>query len=132
MAFCNKLRALALAAAFTASITGDRASAADTNPFVGRWQWNGAETCAKDYDSDDVAMRIEPGRLIFYENTCAIHAMRKLSEGSWRLKLTCKGEGGTERSEMMLALLKKSKVSDELLLRIELPSGFVVAYRRCP
>lgn len=115
-----------------ATIVGHRASAADANPFVGRWQWNGNETCAKDYDSDDVATQIESGRLIFYENTCAIRSMRRLTEGSYRLKLTCKGEGGTARSEMMLALLKKSKVNDELLLRIELPSGFVQAYRRCP
>jgi hypothetical protein len=108
------------------------ALAADANPFVGRWQWNGPETCAKAYDSDDVAMQISPGRLIFYENTCAIGAMRRLGEGSYRLRLTCRGEGGTERSEIMLALLKKSKVNDEMLLRIELASGFVLAYRRCP
>jgi hypothetical protein len=115
-----------------AALGNGMAQAADANPFVGRWQWNGPETCAKSYDGDDVAMQITPGRLLFYEDTCAIGAMRRLGEGSYRLRLTCKGEGGTERSEIILARLKKSKVNDELLLRIEPASGFVVAYRRCP
>jgi len=125
-------RAIGLITLSIAALGNGMAQAADANPFVGRWQWNGPETCAKSYDGDDVAMQITPGRLLFYEDTCAIGAMRRLGEGSYRLRLTCKGEGGTERSEIILALLKKSKVNDELLLRIEPASGFVVAYRRCP
>jgi hypothetical protein len=108
------------------------APASNENPFVGRWHWDGPETCAKDYDGDNVAMQITNERLIFYENTCAIRSMRKLGDRTYRLQLTCKGEGGTERSELLLSLLAKSKVNEELLLRIELNSGFVLGYRRCP
>ena len=108
------------------------AAAADANPFVGRWHWDGLETCAKDYDSDNVAMQVTPGRLIFYENVCSIRSMHRVTDGFYRLQLSCKGEGQTERSQILLALLKKSKVNDEMLLRIEPASGFVQAYRRCP
>jgi hypothetical protein len=129
---CQWSRALALTAAFAATAGGHRAAVADANPFVGRWQWDGPETCAKGYDSDNVAMQVTANRLLFYENTCTIHTMRKLGEGSYRLKLTCRGEGETEHSEVILALLRKSKVNDELLLRFEPAMGFVLAYRRCP
>lgn len=108
------------------------AAAADANPFVGRWHWDGLETCAKDYDSDNVAMQVTPGRLIFYENVCSIRSMHRVADGFYRLQLSCKGEGQTERSQILLAVLKKSKVNDEMLLRIEPASGFVQAYRRCP
>jgi len=108
------------------------AAAADAIPFVGRWQSDGPETCAKSSDADNIALQISPGRLVFHENNCAIVKIRRLREGSYRLRLTCKGEGETERLEIILALLNKSKVNDELLLRIEPASGAVTAYRRCP
>jgi hypothetical protein len=125
-------RAIVLAAVSLMTLGRGVAAAADANPFVGRWQWDGPETCAKSYDADNIALQISPGRLQFYENNCAIVKMRRLREGSYRLRLTCKGEGETERLEIILALLNKSKVNDELLLRIEPASGAVVAYRRCP
>ena len=108
------------------------AAAADANPFVGRWHWDGLETCAKDYDSDNVAMQVTPGRLIFYENVCSIRSMRRLGDRFYRLQMTCKGEGEIEQAQILLTFLKKSKVNDEMLLRIEPASGFVQAYRRCP
>jgi len=126
------IRAIGLATAAVVALGIGIAAAADANPFVGRWQWDGPETCAKAYDVDNVALQISPGRLVYYENNCAIIKMRRLREGSYRLRLTCKGEGETERLEIILAMLKKSKVNDELLLRIEPASGAVTAYRRCP
>jgi hypothetical protein len=125
-------RAIGLITLSIAALGNGIAVAADANPFVGRWQWDGPETCARSYDIDNVALQITPGRLIFYENSCAIGSMHRLGEGSYRLRLTCRGEGEVERTETILALLKKSKVNDELLLRIEPASGFVLAYRRCP
>jgi hypothetical protein len=124
--------AIVLAAVSLMTLGSGIAAAADANPFVGRWQWDGPETCAKSYDADNIALQISPGRLVFHENSCAIIKMRRLREGSYRLRLTCKGEGETERLEIILALLNKSKVNDELLLRIEPASGAVTAYRRCP
>src|ERR1700730_1864152 len=108
------------------------ASAQNKPPFVGRWHWDGPETCVKGYENDNVAMEITASQLIFYENRCKIRSARKLEDKSYRLQLVCWGEGMTERNEIILAMLTKSKLNDELLLRIELRNGFVVAYRRCP
>jgi hypothetical protein len=126
------IRAIVLTAVSFMTLGCGVAAAADAIPFVGRWQWDGPETCAKSSDADNIALQISPGRLVFHENNCAIIKIRRLREGSYRLRLTCKGEGETERLEIILALLNKSKVNDELLLRIEPASGAVVAYRRCP
>jgi hypothetical protein len=108
------------------------ATARPAAPFVGRWQWDGAETCAANYEGDNVALQIGDRKLIFYESKCDVGAVRKLGDNSYRLDLVCRGEGETERKSVIFALLAKSKVSDELLLRIEPKSGFVLAYRRCP
>jgi hypothetical protein len=127
----NSMRAIGLAGLSILPVFSTAALGESANPFVGRWRWDGPETCAKNYDRDNVALEIEAKKLIFYENSCHIDTLKKLGETSFRLELTCKGEGETERSEIILALLKPSKVNQELLLRIELKSGFVLAYRRC-
>ncbi len=123
------LHTMGLAALFIRILTAS--AIAQGNPFVGRWQWDGPATCAKNYDVDNVAMDIKSNRIIFYESECRIDKIEKMEFTSYRLHLTCKGEGETERSEIILARLAASKVNPELLLRIELKSGFVQAYRRC-
>jgi hypothetical protein len=114
------------------SLFAHAATARPATPFVGRWQWDGPETCAANFEGDNVAMQIEERKLIFYESTCAVGGVRKLGDNSYRFDLVCRGEGETERKSIIFALLAKSKVNDELLLRIEPKSGFVLAYRRCP
>ena len=42
-------------------------------------------------------MKIEPRKIIFYENECRIDRIEKMEYASYRLHLTCKGEGETER-----------------------------------
>jgi hypothetical protein len=101
-------------------------------PFVGRWQWDGPETCAPNFEGDNVALQIENRSLIFYESKCAVRDVHKLADNSYRFDLVCRGEGETERLSVIFALLAKSKINDELLLRIEPKNGFVLAYRRCP
>jgi hypothetical protein len=125
-----KLLSLTMIVGFISLLSSGCAVAVD-NPFVGRWHWDGQETCVKQYSSDNVALQITPKQLVFYENTCAISSMRKLGPDAYKLRLSCNGEGETGRNEILLTLLKKSKVNEELLLRVEPASGFALAYRRC-
>jgi hypothetical protein len=115
-----------------ASVAAGTAIAQPRLPFVGHWQWEGPETCAPNYDGENRALEITNDTLIFEESECAARRVRKLEYNSYRLDLVCRGEGETNRRPTMLTLLPKSKVNDEMLLRIELKNGFAMAYRRCP
>lgn len=123
---------IALLVAGSALLSGAACAAQEAMPFVGRWRWAGAESCAKDFAGETVAMEITKGRrLLFLENTCRTASMRKLGANSYRFRLICTGEGDAERRDTMLVLLAKSDIHEELLLRIEVETGFVVAYRKC-
>lgn len=103
-------------------------------PFVGRWRFAGPETCAKDFAGESVAMEITTDRrLLFLENTCRVRSIRRLPDdaNSYRLRLDCNGDGGPERRYTMLVLLPPSDLHGELLLRIEIKTGGVTAYRKC-
>jgi hypothetical protein len=108
------------------------ASAQTATPFAGRWHWAGVETCAAKYIGDGVAIEIKAGKISFYESSCLVGKIQKLGEQSYRFDLVCRSEGETERSTTQFTLLAKTKIHDELLLRIESKAGFVMAYRRCP
>ena len=127
----NILRSICVVA-ILASVAGETVAAQPPLPFVGRWQWDGPETCAASYDSDNKALEITSRAMIFYESICVPTQVRKLEYDSYRIDLVCRGEGETDRRPTMLTLLPKSKVNDEMLLRIELKTGFAMAYRRCP
>src|SRR5262245_18911205 len=102
------------------------------HPFVGVWHWNGPQTCKKGHEGEDVAIEIQPRRVIVYESDCAIRSMRKLSETAYRFKLLCRGGGESWQLETIFSFMEKSKVNDDLLVRVELKDGSVTAYRRCP
>lgn len=127
-------RIAALVCAFVLSVTAGLAEAAPQQqqiPFVGRWHFGNPDTCAKDYRGEDVAMEISPKTLRFYESHCTARSIRKLSDIAVRLRLTCGGEGETWRTDTMLTLVDKTDLHEEMLLRVELDSGHVTAYRRC-
>ncbi len=97
-----------------------------------RGQWAGVQTCATDYVGENAALQVTDTALFFEENTCKIRRNIKLGQNTFRLKLRCIGEGQKKTRSMILAQLSRSKVNDELLIRLELNTGFVMAYRRCP
>ena len=100
--------------------------------FIGRWHWNGQETCLKNYDSPDVAIAITANDLGFYETRCNIRSVRKRSDKFYRLRLACRGEMGEMRSgEHIMSMLPKSKISEELLLLIDPSHGQIRTYKRC-
>jgi hypothetical protein len=102
------------------------------HPFVGVWYWNGPQTCKKGHEGDDVAIEIQPRRMFLYETKCDIRSMRKLSDTAYRFQLSCRGEGERWQVESIFSLLEKSKVNDDLLVRLQPKDGAVTAYRRCP
>lgn len=106
--------------------------AVSQTPYAGQWYWDGAATCAPNYDGENVALEIKNGKLLYYESSCTIRRTEKLSSHGYRFDLACRGEGEVWRKTMMFALLPISKINHELLLGIDLRSGFVTAYRRCP
>jgi hypothetical protein len=129
---CYRAGLLALLAVGCAALPEPAYSEQASMPFVGRWRWSGPETCAKDFSGEGIAMEItRDRRLVFYESRCSVTSMRRLEKNSYRFRLTCRGEGEVNRTETMLVLMEKSAVSEELLLRIELNTGFVIAYRKC-
>lgn len=124
--------ALTLASLTLTALAVDAAFAGDRNPFVGRWRWDGPKTCPANYQRENVALDIQEKAINFYDPGCRINSIQALDAGARRFDVTCTGDEGTERSRIVFALLQKSKINDELLLRIEPESGYAFAYRRCP
>jgi hypothetical protein len=108
------------------------ATAAAELPFAGRWYWDSPETCPANYDGENRAIEIKGRSVGFYENTCDVRSVHKLDQNSYRFEMNCHGESETDHSNTLFTVLAKSKINDELLLRVELKTGFALAYRRCP
>jgi hypothetical protein len=108
------------------------AAAATDLPFAGRWYWDGPETCPANYTGENRAIEIKGRSVIFHENTCDVRSLHKLDNNAYRFEMNCHGESETDHSNTLFTVLAKSKINDELLLRIELKTGFALAYRRCP
>lgn len=107
------------------------ASLQDKHPFVGRWHWDGPETCVKDYDSGNVAIEITNSQVVMYETRCDIRSMQKLTDKSYRFRLTCQGEGELSNGDHVVSMLPRSKLNDDLLLLVSLQDGMVHALRPC-
>lgn len=108
-------------------------SAQSQHPFAGRWHSDGPETCIRNYDGENAAIKITANQLFFYESTCDIRSTQKRSSSFYLLRLICRFGGEIIwRGESIYAIRPKDKLNEELLLRIEPRDSFVLAYKRCP
>jgi hypothetical protein len=104
----------------------------DPHPYVGQWHYNGPQTCKPGHEGSDFAMEVQARRIFMYEARCVIQSMRKLSDTAYRFTLSCRGPDHNWQVETIFSSLEKSKVNDDLLVRLDPKDGSVTAYRRCP
>jgi hypothetical protein len=123
------LCALSVAAALCTPV------AADNNPFVGHWTSGELKTCAPPYAADELTFKISEKQLEMDEQGCEIQSIRKISklaESGYRLRLLCRMGSEEHADEIVLALIAKSPLHGELLMRFNVSSGIATTFQRCP
>ena len=72
------------------------AFAAETPPFAGTWSGD-IKACSLSDDEDETRLRIGADTLEDYHESCALGAVERHPDGSYRGRLTCPGRDGSGR-----------------------------------
>ena len=128
------MRELVCAGVFVAALCAG-AAAAEGNPFIGHWTSGDLASCAPSYASDVLSIKVSERQIDMFEQGCDIQSIRKISklaESGYRLRLLCREGSTTTRQDIMLALVAKSPLHGDLLVRFDQSTGIVPTYQRCP
>jgi len=111
------------------------AVATDANPFIGHWTSGDFSSCVPSYASDVLSIKISDRQIEMFEQGCDIKSIRKISklaESGYRLRLLCHEPSSKYSSDVVLALVAKSPLHGELLVRFDQATGIVTTYQCCP
>jgi len=85
--------------------------------------------------ADGLTFKIGDEQLENDEQGYDIRSIRKISkpaDSAYRLRLVCRIGSEAHADEMVLALVAKSPLHGEMLVRFDQANGIVRTYRRCP